>query len=83
MFLKSKTRDLPAEVTDKLELEMQASVLGQDAHTLSDSKLAERFNLSRVIDNNLPRDTEAVLDKPDRPGVFGTIRVKQRSLMRR
>lgn len=78
MFLKSKTRDLPAEVTDKLELEMQASVLGQDAHTLSDSKLAERFNLSRVIDNNLPRDTEAVLDKPDRPGVFGTIRVKQK-----
>lgn len=78
MFLKRKTRDLPVAVTDRLEHELQESVLGQDSRTLSDEEVAKRFNLSLEIDDSLPYDTEAVLDKPDRPDVFGTIRVKQK-----
>lgn len=78
MFFNKKTRDLPVTVTDRLEQELKKSVLGQDTDPLSDVELARRFNLSLEIDNNLPDDTEAVLDKPNRPDVLGTIRVKQK-----
>lgn len=78
MFLRNKKNDLSTEKTIELEKALSESALAQIGYMKQDEELAKQFGLEICINDNLPDDVEAVLDKTDSPDYKGIIQIKRK-----
>lgn len=76
MLFRRSSRDLPVEKTLILEKALLESELSKIGYMCTDTHLASQFGLNIIVDDELPKDIEAVLDKPTEETYNGTIRVK-------